>query len=536
MALFQTPVQLLSDTDSIEVGKLPLNSLTDIDKSESIRDNLKKNREAILNSLDPLYPPFYKLLDHYELAEEFTSGCENNRRKMAERLLRKIEQSGDYRQFLDCLEEDYSDEHMGHTYIVSLLKGKQFGKKEVAKHIESEKILKSITKKAGFVIDQLDTKGLLSYLKSNKLVTSNEEEEMLLEGKTCRDKAIRLLALLKTKGPTAHHIFLHNCLAEKDANHFHLYTLLTESDSVNTRKRKILDLSLISAPPTKVPRPLDPLQLPEGIVAQRYLIKISGIRRNYSNAEPDILKTQLESEVRSAANPLEAKIAFCLEISYFCADDIKQTKLIVSRAKEMMKKLDGCNKQVLEVRYRLILGRCYRICEKNDKARKHLDNALAILYVQNIERGEDAILANYFKACSLMKSADKVDMVVKCLKNAIDIAQKQVYGMDIAHFCKIRCAQAYIGVSADNPVSCKEIISPSSLKDAKGLLKDLEDNHYSDMNPAAKCFYLIACSDVYRLAGNVDKAREYAKQAEKTAMSKYHISLVEKRQTRLQGS
>ena len=534
------PLSVSEDTDSREVGKLlPLNYLADIDESvsqESIQVNLKKNREAILRSLDPLYPSLYGLLDHYELAEEFTSGSEKNRRKMAERLLSKIEQSGDYRQFLDYLEEDYDDEHTGHTYIISLLNGKQFGKMEVAKHIESETILKSITKKAGFVIDQLDTKGLLPYLKSNKLVTRNEEEEMSLEGKTCRDKATRLLALLKTKGPTAHHIFLHNCLAEKDANHFHLYTLLTESNSANTRKRKILDLSLISAPPTKVPRPLDPLQLPEGIVAQRYLIKISGIRRNYSNAEPDILKTQLESEVKSAANPLEARIAFCLEMSYFCAADIKQTKLIVFRAKEMMKKLDGCNKQVLEVRYRLILGRCYRICGKNDKARKHLDNAFAILYVQNIERGEDAILANYFKACSLMKSVDKVDMVVKCLKNAIDIAQKQDYGMDIAHFCKIRCAQVYIGVSADNPVSYKEIISPSSLKDAKGLLKDLEDNHYSDMNPAAKCFYLIACSDVYRLAGNVDEAREYAKQAENTAMSKYHISLVEKRQILLQES
>ncbi len=54
---------------------------------------------------------------------------------MAERLLSKIEQSGDYRQFLNYLEEDYDDEqHMGHTYIISLIKGKQFGKKEVEKH------------------------------------------------------------------------------------------------------------------------------------------------------------------------------------------------------------------------------------------------------------------------------------------------------------------------------------------------------------------------------------------------------------------
>ncbi len=50
MALFQTTVQPLSeseDTDSIEVGKLPHNSLADTDESvskefESIRVNLKR--------------------------------------------------------------------------------------------------------------------------------------------------------------------------------------------------------------------------------------------------------------------------------------------------------------------------------------------------------------------------------------------------------------------------------------------------------------------------------------------------------------
>ena len=524
------------DTKSREVD-LPHISLADIDESvsnESIRDNLKKNREAILKYLNPLYPPLYGLLDHYELAEEFTDSCKINRRKMAERLLSKIEQSGDFSQFLEYLEKDHFDEHMGHTYIVSLLRGKQFGKKEVAKHIESEKILRSITKECGFVIDQLDPKRLLPYLIGNKLVTGNEEEEMLLEGKTCRDKAMRLLAILKTKGPTAHHIFLHDCTG-KDANHHHLYTLLTESDSAYTRKRNIFDHSSISAPPTKVSRRQpDPLQLPEGIEEQRYLIKISGIRRNYSNAEPNNLKKRLKNEMESSDNPWEARIAFCLEMSYFCAADIKQTKLVVSNANEMMKNLVNCNEQVLRVRCKLILGRCYRICGENNKAREHLDNAITILYLQNIKRGEDAILANYFKACSLIKSADEVDMIIKCLENAIDIAQKQDYGMDIAHFCKIRLAQAYIGVSADNPISHKEIISLSDLKDAKGVLKDLENKHYSDMNPAARCFYLIACFDVYRLAGEFNEAREYAKQAKQTAMSKYHISLLEKRSILLQ--
>ncbi len=382
------PLSVSEDTDSREVGKLlPLNYLADIDESvsqESIQVNLKKNRDAILRSLDPLHPLLYRLLDQYELTEEFTSGSEKNRKKMAERLLSKIEQSGDYRQFLNYLEEDYDDEqHMGHTYIISLIKGKQFGKKEVEKHIESEKIMKSTTQKGGFVIDQLDPKSLLPYLKVYKLVTSNEEEEMLLEGKTRRDKAMRLLAILKTKGPTAHHVFLHDCLAGKDANHIHLYTLLTESDSPYTRKRKTFAHSSI-APPTKAQRvtsvqsaisappttllwsQLRLLQLPKGITQECYITKISGIRQNFSTA-----MNSLQAEMNSPDNSREARIAFCLEKCFFYVNNIKETERIVSQARKM--NLAGSNSQVLESRCELVLRRCYTKCKKYDQAKKCLN-------------------------------------------------------------------------------------------------------------------------------------------------------------------
>ena len=390
-----------------------------------------------------------------------------------------------------------------------------------------------------FVIDQLDPKGLLPYLKVYKLVTSNEEEEILLEGKTRRDKAMRLLAILKTKGPTVHHIFLHDCLAGKDANHLHLYTLLTESDSRYTRKRKTFAHSSI-APPTKAQQltcvhsaisapattllwsQLCLLQLPKGITQECYITKISGIQQNFSTAI-----NSLQAEMNSPDNSREARIAFCLEKCFFYVNNIKETERIVSQARKM--NLAGSNSQVLESRCELVLGRCYTKCKKYDQAKKCLNNAHTSL--STFEPGEDAILANYFIACSL--STDQRDMITTFLQKVICLSEQENYGMDIAQYCKIRLAQMYIGVSPDNPDSYKGDISQDDLKRCNNLLEHIEAKH-KDMQPAAKCLYLIAYSDVYRLAGKFDEAREYTKQAEKTAMSKYHISLVEKRQFLLQ--
>ncbi len=114
------------------------------------------------------------------------------------------------------------------------------------------------------------------------------------------------------------------------------------------------------------------------------------------------------------------------------------------------------------------------------------------------------------------------------------MSEQESYGMDIAQHCKIRLAQGYIGVSPDNPHSSKGNISQDDLKRANKLLEGIEAKH-KDMKPAAKCLYLIACSDVYRLSGESNEAREYTKQAEETANNSYYISLVEKRQSLLQN-
>ena len=125
------------------------------------------------------------------------------------------------------------------------------------------------------------------------------------------------------------------------------------------------------------------------------------------------------------------------------------------------------------------------------------------------------------------KNPRKWKMIITHLNIAIDTSEKENYGMDIAQFCKIRLAQAYLRLSADNPIS-ETSLSNDDIKRALDLLQDVQVKH-KDMKPAAKCFYLMTYSDATRLAGDISKATAYAEQALLTSRTQYHTSLIHRR-------
>ncbi len=528
MALSQTPVQPsneIENNDSRELGKhISLVNIeeTDTEYTKLIQDNFNGNRQTIVDSLNP--SELFDLVYKYRLDGKFTSSsCCYSQGEKADMLLMQVKESGDFKYFLDYLQKKAKKgHHMGHPYIVSLLKGEDFGEEKEIK--ESREILEKIIDNMSLVQEQLEVKSLLPYLTQCRLVTPNETDELESATKTRLDKVQRLLTILRTKGPTAYYLFLHKCLG-KDSFQIHkdIYAklgtkrnLTPDSNNTTPSTKKVR----WSTPDPTIVREPQLCQLPKGITEKCYIAKILRVRQNYSDAEPFLI-----NEMNSLGNPWEARIAFCLERCYFYITNIEETKRIVFEARKMNRK-NGKN-TVLESRCELVLGRCYTVCGEKDQAKKCLDCAFTALSA--FESGEDAILANYFVACSL--STDQSDEITIFLQRVIYIAAKQNYGMDIAQYCKIRLAQAYIGVSADNPDSSKRDVSQDDLKRASQLFK----LKHEDMQPAAKCLYLIACSDVHRLDGKFDEAREYAKQAEETATSNYQLSLITKRRPLLQN-
>ncbi|XP_064382193.1 uncharacterized protein LOC135331079 [Halichondria panicea] len=522
MALSQTPVQPsneIENNDSRELGKhISLVNIeeTDTEYTKLIQDNFNGNRQTIVDSLNP--SELFDLVYKYRLDEKFTSSsCCYSQGEKADMLLMQVKESGDFKYFLDYLQKKAKKgHHMGHPYIVSLLKGEDFGEEKEIK--ESREILEKIIDNMSLVQEQLEVKSLLPYLTQCRLVTPNETEELESATKTRLDKVQRLLTILRTKGPTAYYLFLHKCLG-KDGFQIHqdIYDKLTSTLPPTKKIRRSIpdntDPTIVREPPLCL--------LPNGITEKCYIEKMLRVRQNYSDA-----KLFLTNEMDSLDNPLEARIAFCLERCYFYITNIEETKRIVFEARKMISNEIDKN-TVLESRCELVLGRCYTVCGKKDQAKQCLDSAFTALSA--FESGEDAILANYFVACSL--STDRSDEITIFLRRVIDIAAKQNYGMDIAQYCKIRLAQAYIGVSADNPDSSKRDVSQDDLKRASQLFK----LKHEDMQPAAKCLYLIACSDVHRLDGKFAEAQKYAKQAKEIATSDYQLSLITKRQSLLQN-
>ncbi len=447
------------DYDSREVGKLePHISLAkEVEKHQpwkpnqqfravtesTIQDKFEHNRQAILDSLYPSHPQLFKLVCELRLDEEFAV-CQI-RAKNAEKLLKKVEKSEDFiKQFLNYLEKD--EEHLGHKYIVSLLRGEHFG--DEIEIEESRKILERIRDKMSIVVKELHVNDLLPFLRKCDLVTDNDVEELQNILTTTQNKASRLLTILRTKGPIAHYIFLHKCLADKEANNYHVYTQLAARKRKLTAHNSIYAPSIkvqvhrkcdLSVPPTTVlwrqPRPL---QLPGGITDEHYMEKISRVRQNCSNAEHF-----LQAEMDSPANSLDARTAFCLEKCYFYVKDIEETKRIVSEARKL--NLDGSNSQVLESRCELMLGRCYTKCKNYDQAKKCLDSANTTL--STFEPGEDTILANYFIANNLSAQNE-----IRChtLPLPLDQIEKKMIAIFLQRcmcICRSKKAMGWISLS-----------------------------------------------------------------------------------------
>ncbi len=344
-------MSLLSDKLSCSVDIIP----NATHKAESrpgtlpvatLAENTHKHQNSILDALDPSTSRLFKLLYKYKIDEKFR-GQHLSRHKKAKKLLKKVQKLKIYPELLQCLEED--NEHMGHEYLACLLRGEEYGGPEVIK--QSKILCERLVEKA----TALDVKELQPYLIQNKLITIDEAEE--LSRHTKQNQANLLLTILKTKGPTAHYILTHQCLA-KEPFHKDLYTFLTDSK------------------PRDIPRSPDRLKPPKAIRTSSYYQSIKLVRQ-YQQMDKD--KSQEANKlclevVNSENKPLEEKIAFLLEscVSHIVSDQLDLIEDIVEQAEDMCKTLDRkyTNVDCLRARCGWIMAWMY----KNKKTMIKLSN------------------------------------------------------------------------------------------------------------------------------------------------------------------
>ena len=484
----------------------------------TIKENVTKYRKEILDSLNP--SQLFQLIEDFELDEECT-GQSMTRRQKAELLLTQVEKRNAYLTLFETLEQE--TEHMGHKYIMSLLRGQEFAGKE--KTLESKMLLNKMRKDIGLVIREIDLKAIELHLVEEKLVTANELESLQNPHTTTQDKVKLLLTMLKTKGPAAHFIFVHKCLAV-DQVHDDLYSMLTSPGG--SRKRK-LNCDTSSTKVTKrYPCFLEP---PKGITTQSYLEIIAKIRKDHhiggemwKVAEDTIMK-----EISTPDNPLEMKIAFLLESCnpFMFNKQFETVFARVEQAREMCTKLysrDG-NAQVLEGRCEWVLSRLHKLKGEPDKAITHTNTAFSL--IANCEPGEEMILTSFNHGCLLLNNKARtlgdLKKAINSFKFTISCASQEDYGTRIVQYCKLRLAQAYVaapsrfhsGIQSDDQEEMSPVeVTRENIEEAKQILRDLEQQ---DMHHRTRWSYYITCSDVYRVDGQTEQATTFADKAEEVA-------------------
>ena len=478
-------------------------SITTLPTEDTIRDNLTSHREAILHYLDP--SNLFKLL--YELGlNEMCTGTQLTRREQADILLDKVFEKREYLKFLTEL--DINTEHMGHRYIVSLLRGEEFAREEETQ--QSEMLMNNIRKESSSVIKQLNVKELIPYLYSHELITSEEQERLENSTNTSQERARMLLTILKTKGPTAHFTFVHKCLAMEDSHlgHRELYQQLTAPRE--TRKRRASSSCTIVS--KRYPCLLDP---PEGITTETYIQKITKIREDTLKGGKmwEAAEAIVRREVDAPENPLEIKIALLLESCNLCMLNKKPDEVLtrVDRAREMCMSLynqEG-NAQVLEGRCEWVLARLYKFKGDFKKAKTHIDTAFT--NIANCSKGEEKILISFVNGSIILdsKTSSRKDLrhAINSFKFAISLASEEDYGMKMLQYCKIRLAQAYVGSSMDDPLENPDNVSQDNINEAKQVLRDME---HEKMHPRTRWAYMITCADVYRLDRQLKQALAFA--------------------------
>ena len=145
------------------------------------------------------------------------------RKDNAEHLLRSVEKKGGnaLEDFVWCLEQT-SDSHLGHKYVVDLLRNGMHDL-ETLGEIGTSVVLKSKFQERStkeLMIDGVDVHSISPHLLKNKLITDKEMDE-LMKSTTRKRRFIKLESILANKGPCAYLYFTQALIDAKKENPLH---------------------------------------------------------------------------------------------------------------------------------------------------------------------------------------------------------------------------------------------------------------------------------------------------------------------------
>ena len=335
------------------------------------------------------------------------------------------------------------------------------------------------------------------------------------------ERTTHLLAILDSKGPTAHKHFIH-CLGEEQSHMYHkeLFEILSrpsldEDNSTLIAQRKRV-CTTTQSPEKRCPKCTEM----QGVLkSKKYGQMVRSWRNWVSNGQWKMIEEFEFMYVNDKGrNPLSIRIAGLLQaaIARIVQKHYKTAQDLLELCDHLIPKVEGDNYTFLHGRSKYTWSWLYKYKKRTKKSKKYAKDAMQILF--NVGPGEDKALANYGCASILVdchagdRSLDPLEVktIEEHLRFAKNCASIEDRGLDhIKAHASIRLAQLCLGSTHYESGKNKD---EENIRKASGCLKAVAQD-LSSLPPRSHCIFFLTKSDLYRCKGNIDSAIDYATQA-----------------------
>lgn len=485
------------------------------------RRRIRARKKEIINCLNP--SELFQFLDDHDLLgpddKEILLDDHLPRRKKALQILAALESSGTrdaYTKFIRCLTEEV--DHIGHRYLVAVLKEEQYATEEECQASEAYK--RRIRQHRKDMYD-IDLRSLGLRMIACQLITE-EERDMLLDPINFRIKSRieRLFLILDTKGPLGYVLFA-QCLGKETTHRTHaeLYHKITGGSPERKRKVAAEDLEkdgVLSVPKRRPAR----IRMEEPLCGEVYSVFVVDIRECYRSGLWAKLEKVAQDFMLATENPqLKALAIIEKGYSFSCRGMREVAGKYLDEAFFMARQINGSNRNFLMARCKHIRGTIHRYLGEDDESLRENEEAADLL--SNCERADDASRVKYGEACARLEKLGKTpDPSPQEVMDTEDAFRLAIYygrsgnpGMCASEArCLIRLAQLSLGTNTHR--ACEVRASPEEIREAQCCLDKVDINSISRR---CKALYFIIESDLFKSMGNVTMAIESARNALKIA-------------------
>lgn len=487
------------------------------------RRNVKTRRDEIIACLNPM--ELLQYFDSHELVSSYDKEIllldtkpRQDKVKHILQMLENTDKKDAYTLFIKCLDEEVHQKegfHMGHKYLLAILKGEQYAGKE---ELQAFKVSKESILNHRKGLYDIELSLLIPLMYKHNLVTADEMEMLLnkYDGKTRKAKIEQLLQILNTKGPSAYAIF-EECLSKENSHptHIELHGMII------SRKRKI-DHEIIDQVCSVPKRTPQRLRMEKPFCDEVYSEFIAGIQKCYQRSSWVELECLAQNFIEQNEDPqLRAMAIIEKGYSFSCRKGMKKkASECLKEAQIIARQINGSNHYFLLARCKHIQATMLRYEGKDDES---LDkNQAAYDLLSDCAPGDDASRVTYGIACARLEKLGKtrcnpplqeINEVRAYFDFCISYSQEGKSGLCASKArCLIRLAQLSLGTTTDG--KCWTIAAPDDIRKAEYYLKQVD---VSVISRRCQALYYVIESDLFNNMDDAVKAIESTETALKIA-------------------